>query len=347
MRRWRLAAVWVLALTVLVIGGCGGKKDAESVLGDLSKKIESMQGYRGVGTLTIATGAHPIAYAVEVSHKKPQYYRVVLSNEESGVKQVILKNDDGVFVVTPHLNKTYRFQSDWPQNQSQIYLFESLVKNIADDPARVFTPTEQGYLYHVKAQYQNRLLVTQKIWFDGKTLAPRKVEVLDADERVLVSLVFDRFEWNPSLTPDDFKDTKTSGSSDAALPDAHAPSAPTMAGGDDQDRSAAVAYREPSYRPNGMVLIGVDRKGDGSYALTYGGTHRLTISAAPARSMEVVAPVGEPVMVGGSIGVITETGELTALRFTDGGVDYKLTTVDLPKEELVRVAESLLVAPEK
>ena len=47
--------------------------------------------------------------------------------------QIILRNEEGVFVLTPALNKSFRFQSDWPQNSSQAYLYESLVRDILQD----------------------------------------------------------------------------------------------------------------------------------------------------------------------------------------------------------------------
>ena len=36
--------------------------------------------------------------------------------------QIILRNEEGVFVLTPALNKSFRFQSDWPQNSSRLFI---------------------------------------------------------------------------------------------------------------------------------------------------------------------------------------------------------------------------------
>ena len=47
--------------------------------------------------------------------------------EKSQYKQIILKNPEGVFVVTPALNKSFKFQSDWPNNTSQIYLLKAVL----------------------------------------------------------------------------------------------------------------------------------------------------------------------------------------------------------------------------
>ena len=77
---------------------------------------------------------------------------------------MILRNDEGVFVLTPALNKSFRFQSDWPQNSSQAYLFESLVKDIANDPEAKFNVVEDKYVFETKTNYQNnKMLPTQEI----------------------------------------------------------------------------------------------------------------------------------------------------------------------------------------
>ena len=56
-----------------------------------------------------------------------------LQNAKKDQSQIILRNEEGVFVLTPALNKSFRFQSDWPQNSSQAYLYESLVRDILQD----------------------------------------------------------------------------------------------------------------------------------------------------------------------------------------------------------------------
>src|SRR5690625_5969794 len=57
------------------------------------------------------------------SDLKKDLYRVALTNpEDEKGSQVILKNEDGVFVLTPALDKSFKFQTDWPENSSQPYL---------------------------------------------------------------------------------------------------------------------------------------------------------------------------------------------------------------------------------
>ena len=65
--------------------------------------------------------------------------------------QIILRNEEGVFVLTPALNKSFRFQSDWPQNSSQAYLYESLVRDILQDKKNLtFEKTDKYYIFKTK-----------------------------------------------------------------------------------------------------------------------------------------------------------------------------------------------------
>src|SRR5690606_26064441 len=117
-------------------------------------------------------------YEVEVWYKKPHYYRVSLKNTKKDVTQILLRNDEGVYVLTPHLEKSFRFQSDWPENGGQVYLYQSLLNSIIDDTSRKMIPSEKTYQFEVLADYsQNQAMNKQRIWLD-KDYHPEKVEVL-------------------------------------------------------------------------------------------------------------------------------------------------------------------------
>ena len=113
-----------------------------------------------------AYGQQPLEYKVEVSYQKPRYYRIKLTNEEKDITQIVLRNDDGVFVLTPKLNKVFRFQSDWPQNQGQVYLYQTLVQSILIDNSRQFVIDDDAYVFDVMANYNNGSLARQKIWLE-------------------------------------------------------------------------------------------------------------------------------------------------------------------------------------
>ncbi|QNK59292.1 MULTISPECIES: outer membrane lipoprotein carrier protein LolA [Paenibacillus] len=204
MRRmaWTAAIIMVFAL---VLSACGGTKDAESVVKDLEKYVNDMESYQGNGTMTLHTGQQPLTYQVEVSYQTPHYYRIKLTNEEKDITQIVLRNDDGVFVLTPKLNKVFRFQSDWPQNQGQVYLYQTLAQSIIVDNSRVFAVDEDAYVFDVMASYNNGSLARQKIWLDKADLSPVQVEVSDTNASVVVDVKFDDFEFGTKFEPSVFQ----------------------------------------------------------------------------------------------------------------------------------------------
>jgi len=197
MRRMTWTAAIVLVLS-LVLSACG-TKDAESVIKDLDKFVSNMESYQGSGTMTIHTGQQPLTYQVEVSYQKPQYYRIKLTNQEKDITQIVLRNDDGVFVLTPRLNKVFRFQSDWPQNNGQVYLYQTLVQSILVDNTRQFASDENAYVFDVMANYNNGSMARQKIWLNKSDYKPVHVEVSDANAAKMVEVKFDSFEFGPKF----------------------------------------------------------------------------------------------------------------------------------------------------
>jgi outer membrane lipoprotein-sorting protein len=197
MRRMTWTAAILLCFS-LVLAACG-TKDAESVVKELDKVVNSMESYQGSGTMTLRTGQQPLEYKVEVSYQKPQYYRIKLTNEEKDITQIVLRNDDGVFVLTPKLNKVFRFQSDWPQNQGQVYLYQTLIQSILVDNSRQFVIDDNAYVFDVMANYNNGSLARQKIWLNKSDYKPVQVEVSDTNAAVMVEVKFDKFDFGPKF----------------------------------------------------------------------------------------------------------------------------------------------------
>lgn len=197
MRRMTWTAA-ILLIFSLALAACG-TKDAESVVKELDKVVNSMESYQGSGTMTLRTGQQPLEYKVEVSYQKPQFYRIKLTNEEKDITQIVLRNDDGVFVLTPKLNKVFRFQSDWPQNQGQVYLYQTLIQSILVDNSRQFVIDQDAYVFDVMANYNNGSLSRQKIWLNKADYKPVQVEVSDTNATVMVEVKFDKFDFGPKF----------------------------------------------------------------------------------------------------------------------------------------------------
>lgn len=195
MRRMAGFAAVIVCLSLL-LAACGAK-DAASIVKDLDKVVTNMESYQGKGTMILHTGQQPLEYKVEVWYQQPQYYRIALTNAKKDITQIVLRNDDGVFVLTPKLNKSFRFQSDWPNNQGQVYLYQTLIQSILVDNSRQFVEDKESnaYIFDVMANYQNGSLSRQRIWLNKDNYAPLHVQVSDANATVMVEVKFDDFKF--------------------------------------------------------------------------------------------------------------------------------------------------------
>ncbi|RAP73828.1 DUF4367 domain-containing protein [Paenibacillus montanisoli] len=414
-RRFSLIAAILLCLTA-VLAGCG-TKDAESVVKELDKTLSNLDSYHGVGKMTLYTGQQPLEYQVDVSYQKPQYYRIALTNAKKDITQIVLRNDEGVFVLTPRLNKVFRFQSDWPANQGQVYLYQTLVQSILLDNSRQFAVDDKAYVFDVMANYQNGSLARQKIWLNKSDYAPSKVEVSDANAAVMVSVQFDSFEFGSKLeksvfdtqtnmgtpagdkpttaTPDNEADNTatnsenqtedpnaTTNSDESADPNATTnpdesadPDATTNPdesadpeAGSNPDNSAtngnatneeetsedgsqgtlgpidkAFTAMEPSYLPDGVsekdqqdIVFG----GNAGILIRYAGAFDYTLIQTQPKDVAVSAMKGDLIDMGFTYGSISGDDQKT-LTWTYDGTEFRITSGNLPENEMVKVAQSV------
>lgn len=191
---------------LFIFSGCG-KLKANDVVKELSKKINDSKAYYIEGTLEIVNNEDVYTYDVEVSYAKKDNYKVNLVNTVNNHEQIILRNSDGVYVVTPRINKSFKFQSDWPYNNSQVYLLAPLLDDITSDENRTFESTTDGYKIVVKANYPNNpKLVKQEILLD-KDINLKKVTVMDSENNPQITMNFSKMDLS-SKFKDNYFDLK-------------------------------------------------------------------------------------------------------------------------------------------
>ncbi|EHS58083.1 DUF4367 domain-containing protein [Paenibacillus kribbensis] len=413
---------WMLAMVMcvtLLLAGCG-KKSADDVVKDLSDVVSDLNSYHGTALMTLHTGDTPQEYKVDISYRKPSYYRIAMTNEKKDVTQIVLRNDEGVFVLTPSLNKSFRFKSDWPNNQGQVYLYETLVRSIIGDASRQLAIDDKSYVFDVAANYNSHALVRQKIWLSKSNYAPTQVQVSDANAKVVVDLKFDQFAFDTKFDKDSFDmernmasgktNTKSEGApssgavdssgqldpggaidgatgvksseagqeqgtagdatqqqtgeakvdgaatGDTSKPDTAAsteqqqnPEASDAATGASAGTDAAEAMMgefgliEPSYTPAGVQIKDtpeLEENGTHAVMLRYSGTYNYTIVEARPKDRAVALSAGELVDIGGSFAVLTGSEQQT-LTWMNDGIEFRITSADLPVSEMIQIAASI------
>ena len=189
---------YLIILLCFLLVGCG-KKSEKEVLKNIKKLADSLTSYTIEGELNMYNGDDTYTYNVVVNYKKDDSYRVSLINKINNHEQIILRNTTGVYVLTPSLNKSFKFQSDWPYNNSQIYILERLINDIEKDDDKTFEKKDDLYIYNTKVDYStNTDLVKQKVYFTKDNLL-KKVEVYNVNDTVAMDFTVNKFEENSRL----------------------------------------------------------------------------------------------------------------------------------------------------
>lgn len=314
--------------SIFLFAGCGkyGEKD---VIKDFSKKVDDAKSYYIDGTLEIVNNDNVYNYDVEVAYKEKNYYRVSLTNTSNNHTQVILKNDDGVYVVTPALNKSFKFQSDWPYSNSQIYLLESLIQDIKDDDDRIFKETKDGYSFMTAVNYpNNRNLVKQKINL-SKKLKLKKVQVYNSDSVICMTMEYKKIDYSPTFKKNYF-------SLNTVMK--------TYSVEDTVEQTGVLEESiYPLMIPSGTRLTNEEKmdKGNGErIIMTFDGEKPFLLVEETANienEFTVVPTYGEPYQLMDTLGVMTNN----SLNWTTNGIEYYLVSDVLNQEELVEVAQSI------
>lgn len=321
--------VILLGVFILFITGCG-KYSEDDIIKGISKKTKDS--YRLVGELSINNNDDVYNYDVDVSYKKDKYYKVSLTNVSNDHTQVILKNDDGVYVLTPSLNKSFKFQSDWPYDHSQIYLIDALLKDISGDKEAKFVENDDNYVFETEVNYpNNRLLVKQKITLDKK-LNIKNVKIYDENETIKMELNIKSIDYSPTFKDNYFElDTVMRTFSDLDVVETS-----------NLDDSIFPLFVPSNTKLTNSEKITTD-VGE-RIIMTFSGDKPFLLVEETTNVMDeftVIPTYGEPYMFMDTLGVMTDN----SLSWTSGGIDYYLVSDVMGKDELIEIAQSISAIP--
>ena len=316
----------VVLLGVLCLFGCG-KADQSNVKDEFVKNISKKNSYLVKGTMNIISNEDTFSYNVTVA-KSNDNYRVNLVNTINNHEQVILRSNNEVYVVTPSLNKSFKFQSEWPDNGSQAYLLNSLVSDINNDSESKAEADGDGFVISSKVNYPNNAnLVSEKIYLDKKSNL-KKVEVLDKDGKVKITVNYTSIDFKPTFKDDYFK-------LESLIDEECCKDKETSALMDD------IVY--PLYLPSNTYLSTkdtVNTESGNRVILTFTGDSPFTLieeKTVANSEFEIIPVYGEPLMLSETMGALSSN----SLYFTSNNVDFYLSSDKLSGNELLTIAESI------
>lgn len=292
------------------------------------EKVKEYDKYTMTSNMEMLDNDELKSYLVTVSFMEvgdQQYYKVELYDKALNQSQIIVKNKDGVYVLTPSLNQAFKFQSDWPTNSPKPYIYKYLIDTLEKGEVE---KTKEGYLVKSDTKYPNdNRVVSQEVLFN-KDLSPKRVIVYDKDETEIIKVEVTEFSSSPNLSEDSFNQEKVLKQS--------------------ANQYASVASDLPLYP---VALMGSTLEsekvstveGTTNHILKFSGEKNFTVIETvlePSEQINVEAIGGEMVDLVDGVAFYNES-ELIMIQ---AGVMCKVYSKDLSKEEMINVVNSMQVS---
>lgn len=236
-----------------------------------------------------------------------------------------------VYVLTPSLNKSFKFQSEWPYNNSQSYLPQTLITDMHNDKNMKITKKSNQYIITTKVNYPNNSsLVNQKIYLDKKANI-KKVEVMNHEGIVKIRMKYKTVDMKANYDKNYFDLNENMSVSSVTQ--------------ETIKQIEDIVY--PMYMPESTVLESKNtiKTEDGERViLTFSGDSPFMIveeTVNPTKENTIVPVYGDPVLMVDSIGSMTEN----SANWISNGVEYYVVSEVLNGEQLLEVVNSISSVP--
>lgn len=318
-----------IALAILLIGGCFLFFKEESFTKKQSYIEENLNAYTLKGNMDITKGEDIKKYAIEVGYKKvadEDYFKVSICDKQINQTQIILRNKDGVYVVTPSLNQIFKFEGDWPLNSLKPYLVQSMQEILKSDSC-VVEKNEDGYKSVTNVLYPNNpSFKVQEMYFDENGYI-RKLYIKDDSDVIQLSIDFTSVNYHADIKDAYFEvpNKMESEVSASYVEEAQLPLYPM------QIFDSTLASTKSVQLANGNKHI-----------LEYEGDKNFTIVQSLCTQKETTETV---IMSGNLVDSIDAFGfyDGNHLQWIKEGVEYTIYSDDLSVEEMAQVLSSMQV----
>jgi outer membrane lipoprotein-sorting protein len=325
--------LWLtLFVFLFVLTGCG-KYAEKDIVKDLTKNIENTKGYYLEAQMEIINNEDIYEYDVKVSYQEDNLFRVSLKNKANNHEQILLRNNEGVYVLTPSLNKSFKFQSEWPYNNSQSYILQTILKDIKSDNDRKFEETENYYVFTTKVNYPNNRNLTKQVVYFDKKLNIKEIQVLNAENNTEIKVKITKTDMKATYKEKYF--TLNENMQTAIV---------------DETTQSVLKIEDiiyPMYVPENTSLGSQDTiaKTSGErIILTFEGEKPFILVEETVNKEEELTTIptyGEPAMLIDTIGTVSDN----SVSWISNGLEYYVASDSMDSEELVSIAKSINTIP--
>ena len=368
----------IALIMTLLLTGCGTLNE-DKIKENFIKDSDNLKSYYIEGEMSLTNNDDTYKYDVEVSYKKDENYKVVLTNKANDYKQIILKNSDGVYVISPSINKSFKFQSTWPNNNSQVYLLGSLVNDLKNDKEATFEQQDNNFVFTTKVNYPNNPTYKKQQIILDKNSTLKQVKVLDDKNVPYIEFTISNIDKKPTFDDEYFKlekvakeyqvdtentkdnsqkqkENKNKDSNNTKQDKKEQTEQNNQEQTDEKQQGQETTTKEeptssledslfPFYLPTNTSLSNketIQTENGQRMIMTFSGDNPFILVQETVKASDeltIVPTYGEPFLLIDTVGSLTDV----SYTWTSNGIEYYIASDTMNKQELLQVAKSLNV----
>lgn len=330
----------IIGITIMAVCILAGWKiffAKDDLSGTIENRLNNLTSYHMESTMDIDAGEDTRSYYVTTDYElknDQKYFRVSLLNKSINQEQIILRNDKGVFMLTPVLNQVYQFKGDWPLNSPKPYLYHSMLE--AFNEKHEIKKMEDGYLVSFNPKYENAPTWSKEEMKFSSDLKPLWLNIYDDTSNVVAKVSFTKVDFEPNFKEGYFdvatnmEEARQNLSSSTMAVEEDLPLYPAGA------ELPCVLKEETESAVNGETVHILSYEGDKSFTV-------IQKILLPYSEMTSTIVDGDMVDVLGTIGYVN--GHY--LNYQYNGVGYSIYSASLTVSEMVEIASGMEVVAMK
>lgn len=296
----------------------------------LDETLNHLTSYVLEGDMEMHKGEDVRSYALQVAYQKEaekEYFKVSLLDKQLNQEQMILRNDEGVFVVTPALNQVFKFEGDWPLNSPKPYLMQSMNTFIQQEDTEI-EKKDQVYVITSNVSYPSNKEYQKQVMVFDEDAKIQQLQVFDQQQNVQLQIQFKQCKYNEALDVGMFQAPTT----------LEKPTSSSSVMEEDLPLYPAAIFNSQLSKKTSLPSNGTTK-----HMLEFKGEKNFTVIEQIRKSAEETQTV---LMPGEMIDGLDVVGfyDGTHMSAIYNGVEYSVYSNDLGPEEMMQVITSMQVA---
>lgn len=317
-----------VGIIVAAVAGCGisSRENMAHRLKTEANALDSTN-YESKAMMTVQMDNSSQTYYIETAYDSSSVYRIKLGDANKHINQIIVHNQNGMFIVSPSLQKVFRFNGNWAQNQGHIYLYDQILQQLAMSKDLKTQKSAGGYTFEIPTTSGSDVVVKERVLLD-KNLDPKQVILFDQAGKAVVTIDFKQFTTNVKYTNADFDPHQLIGRNPAAK----TALAPGM---------ADIGIVMPAQYLGDTLQVDVPVQ-TGGHLLRYEGPHNFVLEETAPTAQDLGFQDASMIDLFGVPAVFTSIAGDKELVWMNNGVQYSLISNQLDVNQLQNVAISTI-----